>query len=45
MNNTVQKFLLEQNKEHYERMAKAFPEEPIWRKAFSDTDKLLKKEG
>ena len=38
-------FLLKENKEHYERMVKTFPDEPIWKKALGDTNRLLEKEG
>ena len=41
---SVHKFLLEQNKEYYERMVEAFPEEPIWKQALTDTNNLLRME-
>lgn len=39
----MSKVILESNLEYYERMAKLFPNEPIWKRAAEDTRKLLKR--
>jgi len=40
----VLKAFLQSNLDYYERMAKLFPNEPVWKKAAKDTRKLLQKQ-